>query len=110
MEACRDEIRADGEAEVALGGRPFTIKEQFLKDLESTRMEPVLRELDRALLILRSPRDEVVGLDNAAKLFKMARHPKSFISLDDADHLLMKKEDSRYAARLLAAWASRYLS
>jgi putative redox protein len=110
MEASRDEIRVRGEAEVSLGGRPFTIKEQFLEDLESARMDPVVRELGRALLIMHAPRDEVVGIENAARLFKMARHPKSFVSLDDADHLLMKKRDSTYAARLLAAWVSRYLA
>jgi putative redox protein len=110
MEASRDEIRTKGEAEVSLGGRPFTIREQFLEDLESARMEPVLTDLDRALLILHSPIDQMVGLENAAKLYRLARHPKSFVSLYDADHLLMNKADSRYAARLLAAWVSRYLS
>jgi putative redox protein len=110
MEASRDEIRTRGKAEVSLGGRPFTIKEQFLEDLESARMDPVVKNLSRALLILHSPRDRVVGIENAARLFKMARHPKSFVSLDDADHLLMKKRDSTYAARLLAAWVSRYLA
>jgi len=109
MEASRDEIRQRGEAQVSLGGRPFTIKEQFLEDLESSRMDPVVKELDRALLILHSPRDEIVGVDNAAKLYTMAKHPKSYVSLDDADHLLMKERDSAYAARLLAAWVSRYL-
>jgi putative redox protein len=69
----------------------------------------VLRELGRALLILHSPLDEIVGLENAAKFYQMARHPKSFVSLDDADHLLMKEADSRYATGLLAAWVSRYL-
>jgi putative redox protein len=110
MEGSREEIRVKGEASVSLGGRPFTIKRQFLEDLEAARMHPVVRDLDRALLILHSPRDEVVGIDNAAKLYQMARHPKSFVSLDDADHLLKKKKDSAYAARLLAAWVSRYLA
>jgi putative redox protein len=109
IEASRDEIRNKGAAEVSLGGRPFTIKEQFLEDLESARMRDVVEGLDRALLILHSPLDEIVGLDNAARLYKMARHPKSFVSLDDADHLLMKERDSTYAARLLSAWVSRYL-
>ena len=109
MEASREEIRERGEAEISLGGRPFTIKEQFLEDLESSRMEPVVRDLDRALLILHSPRDEIVGMENAARLYKMAKHPKSYVSLDDADHLLMQERDSRYVARLLAAWVSRYL-
>jgi putative redox protein len=109
MEASRDQIRARGEAEVSLGGFPFTIKEQFLEDLEAARMDPVVRDHNRAVLILHAPRDEVEGIENAARLFKMARHPKSFVSLDEADHLLMEERDSTYAARLMAAWVSRYL-
>ncbi|MGD2123908.1 MAG: alpha/beta hydrolase [Gemmatimonadota bacterium] len=109
MEGSREEIQVKGEARVSLGGRPFTIKQQFLEDLAAARMHPVVRDLDRALLILHSPLDKVVAIDNAAKLYQMARHPKSFVSLDDADHLLMKEKDSTYAARLLAAWISRYL-
>jgi len=103
------QIEAQGEATVSLGGRPFTVKRQFLEDLESARMRPVVEGLGRALLILHSPSDEIVEIDNAARLYGMAQHPKSFVSLDDADHLLSKNRDSVYAGRLLAAWVSRYL-
>lgn len=105
----RDEIEARGKATVTLAGRPFTIKEEFLRDLEGQRMEEVVSELGRALLILHSPVDRVVGVENAARLYDMARHPKSFVSLDDADHLLTDPVDSRYAGRVLAAWAERYV-
>ncbi len=103
------EIEETGEATVTLGGRPFQIRRQFLRDLEATAMENAVRGLGRALLVLHSPVDETVGIDNAAALFQMARHPRSFISLDDADHLLMDERDSRYAGRAIAGWASRYL-
>jgi putative redox protein len=105
----REEIEARGKATVTLAGRPFTIKEEFLRDLEGQRMEEVVSELGRALLILHSPVDRVVGVENAARLYGMARHPKSFLSLDDADHLLTDPADSRYAGRVLAAWAERYV-
>jgi putative redox protein len=105
----REEIEVRGKATVTLAGRPFTIKEQFLRDLESQRMEEVVSELGRALLILHSPVDRVVGVENAARLYGMARHPKSFVSLDDADHLLTEPADSRYTGRVLAAWADRYV-
>jgi uncharacterized protein len=85
------------------------VKRQFLLDLESARMKPVVDELGKALLILHSPVDAIVGIESAARLYKMARHPKSFVSLDDADHLLTHPRDSLYVGRLLAAWVSRYL-
>ena len=109
MEGHREEIQRTGAATVSLGGRPFTVKRQFLEDLEATRMTWAVESLDRALLILHSPADAVVGIENAAHLYKMARHPKSFVSLDDADHLLSRERDSVYSGRLLAAWVSRYL-
>ncbi|MGM0669330.1 MAG: alpha/beta hydrolase family protein, partial [Gemmatimonadota bacterium] len=109
IEARKEEIEEKGSATVSLGGRPFTVKRQFLEDLEEARMKPVIEELGRALLVLHSPSDEIVGMENAARLYKMAKHPKSFVSLDDADHLLSDKRDSAYAGRLLAAWVSRYL-
>jgi alpha/beta superfamily hydrolase len=104
-----DEMQEAGVATISLGGRPFTIKRQFLEDLEATRMESAVAGLERALLILHSPADAVVGIENAARLYKMAKHPKSFVSLDDADHLLSRGRDSVYTGRLLAAWVSRYL-
>jgi putative redox protein len=103
------EIEATGEAEVVLAGRRFTVREEFLRDLEGRRMERVVRELGRPLLIFHSPVDQTVGIENAALIYEAARHPKSFISLDDADHLLLREIDSRYVGRVLAAWASRYV-
>ena len=103
------EIEAKGEATVNLGGRNFTIKKQFLDNLERANLEDHVHNLKRPLLILHSPIDRVVGIDNAAKLYQYAQHPKSFISLDGADHLLMKKADSEYVGQLIASWSARYL-
>jgi putative redox protein len=102
-------IERRGEANVELEGRIFTIKKQFLDDLESVRMQETIRNLNRALLILHSPVDSVVGIENAAKIFQTARHPKSFISLDKADHLLMNQKDSLYVGSIIATWALRYI-
>lgn len=104
-----DEIEQKGEAEVTLAGRTFKIKKQFLDDLESANMNKRIKELDRALLIFHSPIDNTVGISNAAEIFEQAKHPKSFISLDKADHLLNNEEDSRYVGTMLATWASKYL-
>ncbi len=105
----KDVIERRGEANVNLAGRTFKIKKQFLDDLESVSMQQTIKRLNRALLIFHSPVDAVVGIENAAKIFQTARHPKSFISLDKADHLLMDPKDSRYAGALIATWAMRYL-
>ncbi|MFW6201579.1 MAG: alpha/beta fold hydrolase [Gemmatimonadota bacterium] len=104
-----DEIRAAGEAEVELAGRRFTIRREFLDDLEATSMRDAIRGLGRALLVFHSPVDEYVDVDNARGIFEAAKHPKSFVSLDDADHLLTRERDARYVGRVLAAWAHRYL-
>ncbi|UCD30924.1 MAG: OsmC family protein [Desulfobacterales bacterium] len=104
-----EDIEQKGEAEVSLEGRNFKIKKQFIDDLEQTRMEGVIRNLKKALLIFHSPIDNTVGIDNAAKIFQAARHPKSFISLDQADHLLMKEADSLYVGAMIAAWARKYI-
>jgi pimeloyl-ACP methyl ester carboxylesterase len=109
MEGHLEEIDRAGSATVSLGGRPFTVKRQFLEDLKRTRMKWAVEGLEGALLILHSPKDAIVGIENAARLYQMARHPKSFVSLDDADHLLARERDSVYTGRLLAAWVSRYL-
>ncbi len=103
------EIEAAGEAEVALAGRKFRIKKQFLQDIASQNSRDAIGLLRKALLVFHSPRDTTVSIDNAAQIFMAAKHPKSFVSLDDADHLLTRKEDAIYVAAVLAAWASRYI-
>ena len=103
-----DEIESEGQATVTLAGRDFTIKKQFIDDLEATRMDESITQLNRALMIFHSPVDRTVGIDNAAHIYQLARHPKSFVSLDDADHLLMEEQDSSYVAEVLASWAARY--
>jgi putative redox protein len=105
----RPEIERTGMATVSIAGRPFNVKKQFLEDLESHRMTQAVGTLDRALLIFHSPVDEIVGIDNAAQLYEMARHPKSFVTLEDADHLLSDSADSTYVGQVLAAWAGRYV-
>lgn len=102
-------IREAGEAEVELAGRPFTIRRQFIEDIAGSRLDEALYRLNAALLVLHSPRDTIVGIDNAADLFQGAKHPKSFITLDDADHLITRGEDAEYAADVIGAWATRYL-
>ncbi len=104
-----DEIEADGEAEVDIGGRPFTIKKQFLEDIRKTKLRDHLQGLRKALLIMHSPQDRIVEIDNAAELYHAARHPKSFVTLDGADHLLSKKADSIYTGDLIGSWAQRYI-
>lgn len=103
------EIREHGEAVVSLAGRPFTIKAQFLDDLKTQTVTECAASLKKPLLVLHAPRDETVGIDNATKIFVAARHPKSFVSLDSADHLLSNTADARYAASVIAAWGARYL-
>ncbi len=103
-------IQNRGQADVTLAGRTFTLKKQFLDDLGFVNMRATLKNLNRALLILHSPIDETVGIENAAQIFQAARHPKSFISLDKADHLLTNPEDSQYAGSVIAVWARKYVS
>jgi putative redox protein len=103
------EIAADGAAEVEIGGRAFTIQKQFLDDIAEQKVRENLSDLKRALLIFHAPRDATVGIDNAAAVFAAAKHPKSFVSLDDADHLLSRREDAFYVADVLSAWAGRYI-
>ncbi|KPJ85993.1 MAG: osmotically inducible protein OsmC [Spirochaetes bacterium DG_61] len=104
-----DKIEQDGFAEISIAGRSFKVKKQFFEDLEGSRMEERVQHLNRALLILHSPADRVVGIENAARIFQAARHPKSFVSLDDADHLLLDEADGLYVGGLISAWARRYL-
>jgi putative redox protein len=105
----RAEIEEKGFATVQLAGRPFTIKKQFLDDLGKQNVLTHAANLKKPLLIMHAPLDKTVGIDNATKIFIAAKHPKSFVSLDTADHLLSNTEDARYAASVLAAWAGRYI-
>ena len=102
-------IEKDGLASVSLAGRKFTIEKQFVDDVRSTNMQKKIANLKRPLLVLHSPVDQTVGIDNAGKIFQAAKHPKSFVSLDHADHLLGKAEDAAYAASVIATWAERFL-
>lgn len=104
-----DRIRADGKAVVTLGGRSVEIGRDFVEDVSAERLAPAIHHLGRALLILHAPRDAVVGIDNAARIFMAAKHPKSFVTLNGADHLVTDPADAEYAAAVIAAWAGRYL-
>jgi len=103
-------IQKEGEAEVMFAGRKFRIKKQFMDDIKAVDMNDVIHNLGRALLVFHSPVDDTVGVDNAARIFEAAMHPKSFISLDRADHLLTREEDARYVGTVIAAWAIKYLT
>lgn len=104
-----DEIKEKGVAEVNVGGRNFTIKRNFLDDINTHDLSSFASDLDKAFLIMHSPQDSVVEIGNAESLYKSVKHPKSFVSLDGADHLLTSNKDSEYAGRVIASWASRYL-
>jgi len=103
-------IEAEGEADVQLAGRPFKIKRQFLVDAAEQNLDLKIGKLQRALLVMHSPHDRTVDIGNALHVFTAARHPKSFISLDDADHLLTRREDALWVANMIAAWSGRYLA
>lgn len=103
------EIETRGEAEVELAGRTFRIRKQFLDDIAENKLDAAIGTLRKALLVLHAPGDNTVGIDNAAHIFGAAKHPKSFVSLDKADHLLSRREDAEYAAEVIAGWAGRYL-
>lgn len=102
------EIEANGEAEVLLGGRPFNIKKQFLDDIEGKRLDGIVGSMKAALLVAHSPTDDVVGIENATRLFVAAKHPKSFLGLDGADHLLTREADAVHAGDVIGSWARRY--
>jgi putative redox protein len=104
-----DTIRAQGEVEVSLAGRPFKIKREFLDDIAERNLQECVATLRKALLIFHSPSDALVGIDNASHIFTAARHPKSFVSIAGADHLLSKASDAVYVADVIAAWATRYI-
>ena len=109
LDGAKENIEKQGEAQITLDGRRFTFKRQFIRDLEQASLGERLGRLRKALMILHAPQDETVGIENAAAIFKAARHPKSFVALDGADHLLSAKQDAAYAGSLIAVWAGRYL-
>jgi len=109
LEQVRLPLQQQGEADITIAGRTLTIKQQFIDDIEQVDMDRALKNMNRALLILHSPHDTEVKIENAAQLYRTARHPKSFVSLDTADHLLTDPQDSRYAGEMIAAWVQRYL-
>ncbi len=103
-----DEIAEKGDVKVNIGGRPFKINQKFVDDFDKTDLPAITKQLRRPLLIMHAPFDKVVGIDNAQELFINAFHPKSFVSLDDADHLLLKEKDSNYVGNLIGAWVQGY--
>ncbi len=105
---CVAKIQVNGSALVSIGGRELTIQKQFLEDIQSHQAERQLHRLGKPLLIFHSPIDKIVSIENARKLYEAARHPKSFISLDGADHMLSRPEDAEFVAATLAIWAARY--
>ena len=104
-----EEIGERGEVEVSLGGRPFRIRRAFLADVADQKLTEHIASLHKALLVFHSPTDDVVGIENASRIFAAAKHPKSFVSLAGADHLLSRPSDAAYVANVIAAWAERYL-
>lgn len=109
LSRAREEAAEKGEARVTIGGRQFDLRESFFKDLETTPAADVIESLDIALLVLHSPADTIVEIDNAGRIFAAARHPKSFVSLADADHLMLKESDASYVGGVIAAWAENYI-
>ena len=109
FDAHRAQIEAEGAAEVSIAGRPFTIRKGFLDDIAAQSLDAALAGLGKALLVMHSPIDQIVGIDNAATLYTAAKHPKSFVTLDRGDHLLSARRDAQYAADVIAAWVGRYL-
>jgi putative redox protein len=110
LEPARAAIERDGSAEVLLGGRNVRIGQALINDLTTEKVREAIADLKRALLVMHSPVDNVVGIDNASEIFRTARHPKSFVSLDRADHLLGDPDDSRYAAGVISNWAVKYVA
>lgn len=104
-----EEIESQGLANVNIGGRAFTIKKHFLDDLKSKDMFNILKDMDKAILVLHSPQDNIVGIENAAEIYQHAKHPKSFVTLNGADHMLSRKDDAHYVGELVASWAKRYI-
>ena len=104
-----ERIKLEGEAQVNLAGRSFKFRRQFFVDLSEQQVEEQIGSLKAALLVLHAPLDQVVGIEHAARIFQAAKHPKSYLSLDQADHLLSREDDARYVGQMIASWACRYL-
>jgi len=104
-----EDIERTGVADVNIGGQIFTIKKHFLDDLRSKNMYDIVKDLDKALLVLHSPQDRIVEIDNAAKIYHAAKHPKSFVTLNNANHMLTDKNDAFYVGNMIATWAKRYI-
>ena len=104
-----EKIEAEGEAEVKLGGRPFFVRKNLVDGLRESELRSHISTMERPLLVMHAPGDDTVSIDNATHIFAAAKHPKSFVSLDDADHLLTNPRDADYVAELIAGWSSRYL-
>lgn len=109
LDSGKEELEKNGEAEISIGGRPFRMKKQFLDDLAENENRGNIKNLKKALLVLHSPQDNTVGIESAQEIFVEAMHPKSFVSLDGADHLLMKEEDAKYVGSVIAGWSKRYI-
>ena len=104
-----DTIKTDGRAEVQLAGRPFAVQDQFLTDVCEQNLPAIINNLGRPVLVMHSPVDNTVGIENARGIFEAARHPKAFVSIDGADHMLSNPDDASYVADVIAAWANRYV-
>ncbi|MGR3502884.1 bifunctional alpha/beta hydrolase/OsmC family protein [Pseudaestuariivita sp.] len=109
FEGALAEIEGRGRAEVSLAGRPFTISRDFVEDVRAQSLGPAIADLKKALLVLHAPQDATVSIDNAAEIFTAAKHPKSFVTLDTADHLISDPGDAEYAADVIATWVKRYV-
>lgn len=109
LDSGREELEKTGEAEVNIGGRTFKMKKQFLDDLEAKKGSSVIKNLGKSLLVIHSPQDTIVGINNAQEIYLEAMHPKSFVSLDGGDHLMTKEGDAKYVGSIIANWASRYI-
>ncbi|MEX1034805.1 MAG: alpha/beta fold hydrolase [Sneathiella sp.] len=104
-----EKIREEGTVQVDIGGRPFKVSRQFLDDIEDQQQVDRIKNLRKALLVFHAPLDDVVGINNATNIFVAAKHPKSFITLDGADHLLSRRDDAAYVADVISSWAKRYI-
>jgi putative redox protein len=108
-DALVDRILAEGEAPFLIGGKALTLRRHFIEDVRSVDLHQLISTLDRALLVMHAPTDNTVGIDNASKIFRAARHPRSFVSLEGANHLLTERNQARRAARIISAWVDPYL-